>query len=93
MHGGYRFSQSKDTQVSCAAKINARSQILESHLLLRGALLEKETLNRQKKEIMPKIVVTTRAASPIPQNEGPPWDSFLGTLPARSMASVTRLVS
>lgn len=64
-------AQSKDTQVSCDARINVNSQILAIPLLRFGAFAEKETRNRKRKENNPKIAMTRKEVSPKLQDTGP----------------------
>ena len=72
-----QLSHSKDTQVSCDARIDANSQILAILLLLFGAFAEKETRKRKRKETNPKIAMTRKEVSPKPQDTGPPMPSGL----------------
>jgi hypothetical protein len=69
--------QSKDTQVSCDARIDANSQILAILLLRFGAFAEKETRKRKRKENSPKIAMTRKEVSPMPQDTGPTRPSGL----------------
>ena len=73
----------KVTQVSCAARIYANSQILAILLLLFGAFREMETRNRKRKDSNPKRMLTRRADSPKAQTVEPSrLSESVGVVPA-----------
>ena len=92
MHGVYQSSEYLGTQVSCVARMNESSQILAILLRLLGAFREKDTLNKQKNEVIPKPPVTRNADSPSAHevfSKDPEPEGF----PACIIANVTRLVN
>ena len=92
MHGDYQSSEYLDTQVSCVARRKDISQILAILFRLLGAFREKDTLNKQRNEMIPKPPVTRNADSPS-AHEGFSKDPEPGDFPAYIIANVTRLVN
>ena len=92
MHGVYQSSEYLGTQVSCVARMKDSSQILAILFRLRGAFREKDTLNKQRNEVIPKPPVTRNADSPS-AHEVFSKDPESGDFPACIIAKVTRLVS
>lgn len=64
MHGIYQSPEYLGTQVSCVARRKDSSQILAILFRLLGAFREKDTLNKQRNEAIPKPPVTRNADSP-----------------------------
>ena len=92
MHGVYQSPEYLGTQVSCVARMNESSQILATHLRLLGAFREKDTLNKQKSEVIPKPPVTRNADSPSAHelvSKDPDPEDF----PACIITNVNRLVN
>ena len=92
MHGYYQPPEYLGTQVSCVERRKDSSQILAILLRLLGAFREKDTLNKQRNEAIPKPPVTRNADSPS-AHEAFSKDPESGEFPACIIANVTRLVS
>ena len=92
MHGNYQPPEYLGTQVSCVERRKDSSQILAILLRLLGAFREKDTLNKQRNEAIPKPPVTRNAASPS-AHEAFSKDPESGEFPACIIANVTRLVN
>ena len=92
MHGNYQPPEYLGTQVSCVERRKDSSQILAILLRLLGAFREKDTLNRQRNEAIPKPPVTRNADSPN-AHEVFSKDPESGDFPACIIANVTRLVN
>ena len=92
MHGNYQPPEYLGTQVSCVERRKDSSQILAILLRLLGAFREKDTLNKQKNEVIPKPPVTRNADSPR-AHEVFSKDPEPGDFPACIIANVTKLVN
>ena len=92
MHGNYQPPEYLGTQVSCVERRKDSSQILAILLRLLGAFREKDTLNKQTNEAIPKPPVTRNADSPS-AHEAFSKDPESGEFPACIIANVTRLVN
>ena len=92
MHGNYQPPEYLGTQVSCVERRKDSSQILAILLRLLGAFREKDTLNKQRNEAIPKPPVTRNADSPS-AHEAFSKDPESGEFPACIIANVTRLVN
>ena len=92
MHGDYQTSEYLDTQVSCVERRKDSSQILAILFRLLGAFREKDTLNKQRNEAIPKPPVTRNADSPS-AHEAFSKAPDSGEFPACIIANVTRLVN
>ena len=92
MHGNYQPPEYLGTQVSCVERRKDSSQILAILLRLLGAFREKDTLNKQRNEAIPKPPVTRNADSPS-AHEAFSKDPDSGEFPACIIANVTRLVN
>ena len=92
MHGNYQPPEYLGTQVSCVERRKDSSQILAILLPLLGAFREKDTLNTQRNEAIPKPPVTRNADSPS-AHEAFSKDPESGEFPACIIANVTRLVN
>ncbi len=92
MQGDYQSPEYLGTQVSCVARRKDSSQILAILFLLIGAFREKDTLNKQRNEVIPKPPVTRNADSPS-AHEVFSKDPEPGDFPACIIANVTKLVN
>ena len=92
MHGNYQPREYLGTQVSCVERRKDSSQILAILLRLLGAFREKDTLNKQRNEAIPKPPVTRNVDSPS-AHEAFSKDPESGDFPACIIANVTRLVN
>ena len=92
MHGNYQPPEYLGTQVSCVERRKDSSQILAILLRLLGAFREKDTLNKQRNEAIPKPPVTRNADSPSAHGAFSK-DPESGEFPACIIANVTRLVN
>lgn len=92
MHGNYQASEYLGTQVSCVARRKDSSQILAILFLLLGAFREKDTLDKQRNEAIPKPPVTRNADSPS-THEWVSKDPGPGGFPAFTITNVNRLVN
>ena len=92
MHGNYQPPEYLGTQVSCVERRKDSSQILAILLRLLGAFREKDTLNKQRNEMIPKPPGTRNADSPS-AHEVLSKDPESGDFPAYIIANVTRLVN
>ena len=92
MHDDNQSPEYLGTQVSCVARRKDSSQILAILFLLIGAFREKDTLNKQRNEVIPKPPVTRNADSPS-AHEVFSKDPESGDFPACIIANVTRLVN
>ena len=92
MHGIYQSPEYLGTQVSCVARRKDSSQILAILFRLLGVFREKDTLNKQRNEAIPKPPVTRNADSPS-AHELVSKDPAPGGFPACIITRVNRLVN